>query len=207
MEDLDESHPALGQPSGRQELLAERAGDVVVEAVEPARGGRPHRSSRSSSGTAVCIRKASSYDWIRARSLASSGYSTRREPVQPAQEVGLDRRLGRPTGTPGRANGSGSFGIDLEHHPRVLGAEVVGVDAPEALRLEGGPHRDELRQVVAQRPQAVVDPGADRRIAAVEQMAAGEELQLRAVVVVGRVHRADRRRCRRRSRAGAATSR
>ena len=34
VEDLDEPDPALGQPAGRQELLAERAGDVVVEAVE-----------------------------------------------------------------------------------------------------------------------------------------------------------------------------
>jgi hypothetical protein len=36
-----------------------------------------------------------------------------------------------------------------------------------------------------------VDPGADGRVAAIEQVAAGEELQLGAVVVVGREHRAD----------------
>ena len=38
VEDLDEADPALGQTAGRQHLLAERAGDVVVETVEPARG-------------------------------------------------------------------------------------------------------------------------------------------------------------------------
>ena len=37
VEDLDEPDAALDQPAGRQELLAERAGDVVVQAVEPPR--------------------------------------------------------------------------------------------------------------------------------------------------------------------------
>ena len=41
------------------------------------------------------------------------------------------------------------------------------------------------------RPESVVDPGADRRIAAVEQVPAREEFHLGTMVVVGRVHRAD----------------
>ena len=39
--------------------------------------------------------------------------------------------------------------------------------------------------------EAVVDPGAERRELAVEHVPAGVELRLGAVVVVGRVHRAD----------------
>ena len=73
----------------------------------------------------------------------------------------------------------------------MLGPEIARVDAPEALRLERRPHRDKLRQVVAQRSQPVMDPGADRRMATVQEMAAGQKLHLGAVVVVGRVHRAD----------------
>ena len=96
-----------------------------------------------------------------------------------------------PSGTPGPGERQGVGRVDLEEHARVLGAEVIGVGGPHALVFERWPHRDELRQVVAQRPEAVVDPRADRRVAAVEQMPAGEELQLGAVVVVGRVHRAD----------------
>ena len=75
----------------------------------------------------------------------------------------------------------------------MLGTEVARVDAPETLRLERRAHRDELRQVVAQRSQPVMNPGADRRMAAVEKMAAGKKLHLGAVVVVRRVHRADDR--------------
>src|SRR5436305_1884238 len=49
---------------------------------------------------------------------------------------------------------------------------------------------DELRQVVAQCPQAIVNPGADRWMEALEDVPAGVELQLGGVIVVGRPHRA-----------------
>ena len=45
VKDLDEADPALGEPAGRQHLLAERAGDVLVEAVEPPRSIRPRPRS------------------------------------------------------------------------------------------------------------------------------------------------------------------
>ena len=137
------------------------------------------------------MRKASSYDLIRARSLGSSGYSSGREPVEPAQQVGLDRRLVAADRQPGPGERQGVGRVDLEDDARVLGAEVVGVGGPHALVFERRAHRDELGEVVAERPEAVVDPRADRREAAVEQVPAGEELQLGAVVVVGRVHRPD----------------
>ena len=78
-----------------------------------------------------------------------------------------------------------------DHAPRMLGTQVVGVNASHALRLESWPHRDELRQVVAQGTESVVDPRAEGRIAAVEQVPAREEFHLGAVVIVGREHRPD----------------
>src|SRR5262249_29202397 len=81
--------------------------------------------------------------------------------------------------------------IDLEDNARVLGAEVIGVGGSHALVFESGPHRDELGKVVAERPEAVMNPRADGREAAVQQMPAREALQLSAVVVVGRKHRSD----------------
>ena len=60
VEDLDEAHAALDQPAGRQALLAE--GPRVV--AGPGRRARCVASVSSAksttSGTAVCIRKASS---------------------------------------------------------------------------------------------------------------------------------------------------
>jgi hypothetical protein len=65
VKDLDEPHTALCQPPRRQELLPERARHVAVETVEAlevlALGVK-----FKTSGTAVCIRKANSYDSIRA---------------------------------------------------------------------------------------------------------------------------------------------
>ena len=37
VKDLDEADPALGQPAGRQELLAERTCDIVVQTVKTLR--------------------------------------------------------------------------------------------------------------------------------------------------------------------------
>ena len=102
--------PALGQPPGRQELLAERPGHVVVEAVEPSRGlvlvvetqdfgnGRLHAE-----GQLVRLDPGAQ--------LGIVGVLQGREPVQPAQEVGLDRPLGsaRP-GLPGGRRAGGRSG-------------------------------------------------------------------------------------------------
>ena len=68
------------------------------------------------------------------------------------------------------------------------GAEVMAVLRVPVLAVA---HRDELRQVVVERAESVVHPGAERRELAVEHVPAGVELRLGAVIVVGRVHRAD----------------
>ena len=56
-------------------------------------------SNLRTSGTAVCIRNASSYDLNPGAQLGVVGILDRRQVVQPAQDVGLDRRLGGRHGT------------------------------------------------------------------------------------------------------------
>ena len=142
----------------------------------------------SVSGTDFCMRKASSYDLMRAFKAGSSGYSTARSllsrptrskpafcsaDVQLAFGLAVVERVGR---------------IDADRHGVVRRAEVVAVLGVPVLALA---HRDELRQVVVERAEPVVNPGAERRKLAVEHVPAGVELRLGAVVVVGGVHRAD----------------
>ena len=130
---------------------------------------------------------------MRARSAGSSGYST------------AERRFSRPSSSnsrllllakdvaAGRGEGQGVLGIDAELHAVVLGAEVVGAVRADAAAAVGDrrAQHDELRQVVVERAQAVVDPRADRGELPFEHVPAGVELQLGAVVVVGGPHRAD----------------
>ena len=75
----------------------------------------------------------------------------------------------------------------------MLGAEVAGAVAVHAAAAVGDRRAqdDELRQVVVERAEAVVDPRADRRERPFEHVPAGVELELGAVVVVGGPHRAD----------------
>ena len=162
VKNLDEADPALGEPPGREHLLAERPGDVLVETVEPAGGfvlfvepqdlgnGRLHAE-----GQLVRLDPGAE--------LGVGRVLNRREAVEPAQQVGLDRRLGSSDRHPRPGEGQGVGRVDLEHHARVLGAEIIGVGGTHALVFERRAHRDELRQIVAERPQAVVNPRADRR--------------------------------------------
>ena len=66
----------------------------------------------------------------------------------------------------------------------------MAADAAAAIGDRRAQH-DELRQVVVERAQSVMDPRADRRKLPFEHVPAGVELQLGAVVVVGRPHRTD----------------
>ena len=68
----------------------------------------------------------------------------------------------------------------------VGGAEVTAVALVEKAR----PHVDELREIFVERAEAVIDPRTDGRLLRVEHVTAGMELHLRAVVVIGRPHRA-----------------
>ncbi len=188
VEDLDESDPSLAQPAGRQELLSERPRDVVVQPVEP-------------SGRFVLVAEAQDLgdcglhvegQLVRLDAGAQLGIVwilLGREPVQSTEEVGLDHALGLADGYARAGEGQGVVRVDFEQDSRMLGAEVVGIDAPHALGFQCRSHRDELRQLIAEGPEPVVDPGADGRITAVEQVAAGEEFHLRAVIVVGGEHR------------------
>ena len=91
------------------------------------------------------------------------------------------------------AKGSGFLRVDRELDAVVLGAEVARPVAAHAAAAIGDrrAQHDELRQVVVERAEAVVDPRADRGKLPLEHVPAGVELELGAVVVVGRPHRAD----------------
>ena len=66
------------------------------------------------------------------------------------------------------------------------GPEIVAVAlVPVLARAD----RDELRQVVVERAETVVDPGAERRESRRRHVPAGVKLRLRTVVAVGRPHR------------------
>ena len=69
--DLHEAHAALGEPAGQQALPAEVVGDRVVEAVERLRRRRSRSARSSTSGIAVCMRKASSNESMRPSSAWS----------------------------------------------------------------------------------------------------------------------------------------
>ncbi len=139
------------------------------------------------------MRKASSYDLIRARSAGSSGYWTAERRFEPAQELELALLLLAEDLRPGRGEGERVLGIDGKLDAVVLGAEVAGAVAAHAAAAVGDRRAqdDELGQVVVERAEPVVDPRADRGKLPLEHVPAGVELQLGAVVVVGRPHRAD----------------
>ena len=153
-------------------------------------------SKRNTSGTAVCMRKASSYDLMRARSAGSSGYFTAESRFEPPQQLELVRPAlrGRPR-VPGAANGSGFLRIDRELNAVVLRAQITRTVAAEPAAAIGDrrAHDHELRQIVVQRAQPIVNPRADRGKLPFKDVPAGVKLQLGAVVVVGRPHRADDR--------------
>ena len=140
--DLHEPDASLDEPTGRQHLPAEVVGFLPVEPVHPTCISAVSPANRTTSGTAVCMRKASSYDLIRARSLGLEGYSTaERRLSRPKSSAFMAASFG-PSGTPGRAKGQGVGRVDFERHARVLGAEVVGVGGSQALVFEKqGPSR------------------------------------------------------------------
>ena len=143
-------------------------------------------SRSSASGTDVCIRKASSYALIRAASAGSSGYSTAlRQLSRPTRSKPI-RCSSSPKSPEGFSEVERIAWVDAQRHRVVGGSEVVAVPGVPVLAVA---HRDELRQVLVERAQAVVDPGPQRGELAVEHVPAGVELRLGAVVVVGGVHR------------------
>ena len=109
VKNLDEADPALGQPACRQKLLAERTGDVVVQAIKSL--GRSVLIAQPQDLGHGCLHPKGQFVRLDpARSLASSGYSRAvirfNRPRMPALIAASEG----PIGTPGRANGRGFSG-------------------------------------------------------------------------------------------------
>ena len=83
--------------------------------------------------------------------------------------------------------------VGVEPDAGVLGPEVGRAMRPRAAAAIAGrlAQHDVLRQVLVERAQAVGDPRADRGMRPFADVPAGVELELGAVVVVGRPERAD----------------
>ena len=108
------------------------------------------------SGTAVCMRNASSYDLIRARSAASIGILESRETIQSAQQLKFARLLFAEH-VPGRRRERKRIpGIDRKLDAVVLGTQVarpMAAQTAATVRNRRADH-DESRQVIAR-----VSPG------------------------------------------------
>jgi hypothetical protein len=192
--DLHEADAAFREPASGEADLAEGLGDLLVEAIHPLRGfrfllvldgfgdGHLHPEGElvgldaGGEGGIVGI-----LDGGHAVELSQQG--------ELALLVGLREFLAR------RDEGERVIGIDVERDAGVLRAEVAGaVGAVAAATVAGRFAEDDVGgQVFVHRTEAVVDPGAEGGQVAVEDVAAGVELQDGAVVVVGGPGGADQR--------------
>ena len=179
-------------PPGRQTHLAEAAGHVLIQPVEPLGGRRlvaqiDHLGNGRLHAEGQLVR-------LDPRSQGRVvGILDGREPIQPAQQLELTGLLFAEDVACRRRERQRILGVDRELDAVVLGAEVARAMAAQPAAAVGDrrAHHHELGQVVVERAQAVVNPRADRRKLPFEHVPAGVELQLSPVVVVGRPHRAD----------------
>ena len=186
MLNLDEANAAFDKTPRRQQLHAKRLRHVRVQAVQPLgflallveahclRHGHLHAESQFIT-----------FD-PRFEGLVAWMFN-RPEPIQFPDQIELDRLFGIAEIALGPGVGERFLRIDLERHRVEGGSEIT----PVACIKETRAHVDELREILVQRAEAVIHPGADRRFLHIEHVPARVELHLRAVVVVRRPHGAD----------------
>src|SRR5262245_10639490 len=188
--DLHEPHAPLDEAAGGQAVAAE--GLALIDSVERKgflgfavetdgfRQGQLHAK-----GQLVGL------------DAGSHGFVVRildgRQAVELTEELELGLLLFAEDGALGLCVGERVFGVEREGDAVVLRTEVVGPVPFHAAAAIGqrSAEDDELRQVVVQRAEAVVDPGADRGKVAIDTVAAGVKLKLRTVVAVFGPHGAD----------------
>ena len=182
MLDLDKPHPPLHHPPGREQLHGEVAAVGQIEAVEP-----------------LCfLRLLRKIDQIGHARLHPEGefvggdpggggrVSLRgSEPVEPLNQPKALALCRAGERTLRRAKIERVGRIDPQRHRIVGGAEV---EAVFLVPVFAGAEGDKLREIIVQRAEAIVNPGAERGKLPVEHIAAGVELGLRHVVGVGRPH-------------------
>src|SRR6266513_5505691 len=87
------------------------------------------------------------------------------------------------------------FRIDGQLHTAVLGTKIISANRSKAAAI-GRDHRtqdNELGEILIERAQAVMHPGANGGVIPLEKLATSVKLQLRAMIVVGRPGRANKR--------------
>ena len=188
--DLDEPHAPLDQSPRGEAHPADRLRGGVVQAVEVLRG----------------LRLVGQTDDLGDRHLHAEGQLVRldprphrlivgildpREAVQFVEQIELCPALGDRHVVAGRSERERVVRIDGHRHGGMFRAEIAAVVSTHAAAAVSGTasHHDELRQVVVERSQPVMDPRPDRRMEAVKNVAAGVKLKLSRVVVVCRPHR------------------
>ncbi len=113
-----------------------------------------------------------------------------RQAIQLADKIELVLLLARQDAGAGSGKRQRLRRVERELDAGVLRAEVIRVEVLPDPRVAILAEEDELRQILVERPEAVVDPRADDRLPFVEGVPAVVHLELGAVVVVGGVHRA-----------------
>jgi len=192
VEDLHESHALFNQPAGHQALPAELLRLFAFQTIERLRRGGFSRDVDHAwhgrlhvEGQLVALDPGPQRRVVR--------ILDGRQPVQPGQQLKFAALLLAKDILPRSGERQRIFGVDAQLHAAVLGAEIVGaVGADTAAAIgDGSAQDDEAGQIVVQRSQAIVNPGAERGKLTLEHVAPGVKLQLRAVVVVGCPDRAD----------------
>ena len=190
MLDLDEADAAFDKPPGREQLHAEVATVRLVEAVERLGfGGLLAKSPLLREPIAACGRPVHTRRCgppARDRAGYSTPRSALRRPIRSLPTACDSAENGRC----GAAEVERVVRIDAQRHGVVGRPQVVAVSLVPVL---ASADRNELRQVVVQRAETVMHPGAERRKVAVVQVAPGVELRLCSVIAVGRPHRTDDR--------------
>ena len=159
VEDLDEAHAFFDESSRRQALLAERLGDVFVEPVGLAGGfgfgfelqhfrdGRLHAE-----GELVALDAGAKAGVV--------GILHGCKPVEPLDELEVGDLLFVIDVLTGRNERDWRRLADVQAHAVVLWAEIVGAVSCGAAAAVGerGAEHDELREVVVERAEAVMNP-------------------------------------------------
>ncbi len=190
MKDLHEPYAALNHTRRRQALLAKILGLFFIQAVQllrlfrffgkpyDVRNGRLHAKGEFVGFDPRCC------------GLVFGIFDSGRA-VELVEQLKLSALFFVVDILAGSGKRQWVFGINVQLHPVVRRAEITGAMSahPAATIGDRLSHDYKLRQVIVQRAEAVMRPGADSGEFPFKTVTAGVELVLRPVIIVGRPHR------------------